>query len=119
MCFIRVSPKHAPIKPPGAAPTLTSIYDRPFLETSVDLENPTSQHIVQSLNVDEKLHPVGIDRGDDIQLQPIKRLSAEEVREKTERRGSMPKGRIISKRGVGEKDKNRRNSETTPKKHTI
>lgn len=42
MCFIRVSPKHAPIKPPGAAPTLTSIYDRPVLDTTVDMENPTS-----------------------------------------------------------------------------
>ena len=93
-----MSPKHAPLKPPGAAPTLTSIYDRPFLDTSVDMENPTSHEIVRSLNVDEKLHPVRTESGDDIQLQPIRRLSADEVREKTDRKGSMPRERFQRKK---------------------
>lgn len=97
MCFIRVSPKHAPLKPPGAAPTLTSIYDRPFLDTSIDMENPTAQEIVKSLDVNEKLRPVGSESGEEIQLQPTRSLSADEVREKTERKGSMPQGRKASR----------------------
>ena len=114
MCFIRVSPKHAPIKPPGAAPTLTSVYDRPFLDTSVDMENPTSHEIVRSLNVDEKLHPVRADSADEIELQPIRRLSAEEALEKTLRMGSMPKGRRASRKSI-EDDKDGRKKETTSK----
>ena len=27
MCFLRIRPEHAPIEPPGAAPTLTTVYD--------------------------------------------------------------------------------------------
>ena len=113
MCFIRVSPKYAPIKPPGAAPTLTSVYDRPFLDTSVDMENPTSHEIVRSLNVDEKLHPVRTDSADEIELQPIRRLSAEEVLDKTERKGSMPKGRRAFRKSIGDDNKDGRRKEPT------
>ena len=115
MCFIRVSPKHAPIKPPGAAPTLTSVYDRPFLDTSVDIENPTSHEIVRSLNVDEKLHPVRTDSADEIELQPIRRLSAEEALEKTERRGGMPKGRRAIRKSIEDNNKDGGKKETTSK----
>lgn len=104
MCFIRVSPRHAPLNPPGAAPTLTSVYDRPFLDTTVDMGNPISHDIVKSLNVDEKLQPLGTESGEAIQLQPTRTLSADEVREKTERKGSMPKGIMASGRNE-EKDR--------------
>ena len=105
MCFIRVSPKHAPINPPGAAPTLTSIYDRPFLDTSIDMENPTAQGIVKSLDVDEKLHPVRTESGDDIELQPARTLSQEEVQEKTERKVSLPQRRRASRASATHKPK--------------
>ena len=118
MCltFLRISPKHAPLTPPGAAPTLTTIYDRPFLDTTVDMENPTSHGIVQSLNVDEKLHPLGDHSGEDIQLQPIRGISAEELREQGERKGSMPKGRKASRCDDGDKHSKRRPSRSTAEK---
>ena len=109
MCFIRVSPKHAPLKPPGAAPTLTSIYDRPILDTSIDMDNPTAQEIVKSLDVNEKLRPVGSESSEEIQLQPTRSLSADEIREKTERKGSMPQGRKASRASAkGEDNDGRR-----------
>ena len=97
MCFIRVSPQHAPLDPPGAAPTLTSIYDKSFLDTTVDIENPTSHEIIKSLNVDEKLHPLPTESRDNIELQPARSMSVDEVREKTQRRASMPKGSRTSR----------------------
>ena len=101
MCFIRVSPKHAPLTPPGAAPTLTSIYDKSFLDTTVDVENPTSKEIIKSLNVDEKLHPLGTESREDIELQPARSLSLDEVREQTQQKASMPKGRRASRASGG------------------
>lgn len=79
------------------------------------MENPTSHEIVRSLNVDEKLHPVRTDSADEIELQPIRRLSAEEVLEKTERRGSMPKGRRASRKSVGHDNQDGRKKETISK----
>lgn len=105
MCFIRVSPKHAPLNPPGAAPTLTSIYDKSFLDTTVDTENPTSQEIIKSLNVDEKLHPLAAESREDIEPQPARRLSKDEVREQTQRKASMPKGRRASRTNGGSEER--------------
>ena len=105
MCFIRVSPKHAPLNPPGAAPTLTSIYDKSFLDTTVDTENPTSQEIIKSLNVDEKLHPLRTESGEDIELQAARSLSVDEVREQTQQKASMPKGRRASRASGGSEEK--------------
>ena len=92
MCFLRIDTKHQPLKPPGAGPTLTTIYDRPFLETSVDIAdttNPTTNQIVTSLNINEQLREVN-----GKQMQPIRKVSMEVIIEKTEkRRESMPKNR--------------------------
>ena len=99
MCFIRVNTKHQPIKPPGAAPTLTNVYDRTILETSVDIANPTTNGIVKSLNINEKLQAAD---GQTAEPQAIRRVSVEEVskKKKGKRRESMPedwRGRRNSK----------------------
>lgn len=92
MCFVRVNTKHQPIKPPGAAPTLTHVYDTNILETSIDIGNPTSQRIVASLNVNEKL------QSHDLALPPIRKVSVEEVIEKRKgkNRETMPHDRRSS-----------------------
>ena len=79
------------------------------------MENPTSHDIARSLNIDEKLHPVSSESGEEIQLQPIRRLSADQVREKTERKGSMPKGRRASRANAGDEKRDRRGDKATSK----
>ena len=79
------------------------------------MENPTSHEIVRSLNVDEKLHPVRTDSADEIELQPIRRLSAEDVLETTARKGSVPKGRRASRKSIVDDNKDGRRKETTSK----
>ena len=103
MCFLRIDTKHQPLKPPGAGPTLTTIYDRPFLDTSVDIAdtaNPTTKEIVASLNVNEKLQ-----EANGKEMQPIRRVSVEAVVEKNgKRRESMPKNTKRARRSrCGEK----------------
>lgn len=66
MCFFRVDPKHAPLKPPGAAPTLTTLeehYKAALMgeeigqKSAMDANNPTSRSIAQSLDVSDNLEP--------------------------------------------------------------
>ena len=66
MCFFKVEPKHAPLKPPGAAPTLTSLEEHYRATLAGQLEDPnkavdptnkTSKYIAESLDVNEKLEP--------------------------------------------------------------
>lgn len=92
MCFIRVNTTHQPIKPPGAAPTLTNVYDKNILETSIDIANPTSHEIVASLAVNEKLQ---VEHGHDGQSQPIRKVTKEELTEKRKgkRTESVPNDR--------------------------
>ena len=89
MCFLRVNTKHQPIKPPGAAPTLTNVYDRTILETSVDIANPTSNGIFKSLKTNEKLQAAD---GQNAEPQAVRKVSVEEVskKKKGKRRESMP-----------------------------
>ncbi|KAL8817570.1 MAG: hypothetical protein Q9191_008122, partial [Dirinaria sp. TL-2023a] len=100
MCFLRIDTKHQPLKPPGAGPTLTTIYDRPFLETSVDIAdtaNPTTNAIVTSLNVNEKLQ-----EANDREMQPIRKVSVEAVVEKNQKtREGMPGNRERARRSRG------------------
>ncbi|KAL8948632.1 MAG: hypothetical protein Q9222_005197 [Ikaeria aurantiellina] len=66
MCFFKVDTKHAPLEPPGAAPTLMTLEEH-YKATlagqmegpnnALDGHNPTSKSIAQSLNVNEKLEP--------------------------------------------------------------
>ncbi|KAL8690491.1 MAG: hypothetical protein Q9218_004067 [Villophora microphyllina] len=75
MCFFKVDPKHAPIKPPGAAPTLTTLEEHYRVtlagegqepEKAVDKTNPTSKSIAKSLDVNDKLEP----------NRPVRKVSA-------------------------------------------
>ena len=104
MCFIRVNTKHQPLKPPGAAPTLTNVYDRSILDTSVDIANPTTKEIVASLNVAEELQ---VKRRQDSKPVPLREISAEEVTEKTKgkRREGMPKGRRAGRDSTSDAEK--------------
>lgn len=93
MCFVRVNTKHQPIKPPGAAPVLTNVYDRAILDTTVDITNPTANKIVESLDVNEKLQVKSDQNGQP--PMPVKRVSVEEVavRSRGKTRESMPKNK--------------------------
>lgn len=82
----------------------------------MDMENPTTQEIVKSLDVNEKLRPVGSESGEEIQLQPTRSLSADEVREKTERKGSMPQGRKASRASAKEEDNDERRRRKSSKR---
>ncbi|KAL8766090.1 MAG: hypothetical protein Q9203_006449 [Teloschistes exilis] len=66
MCFFKFDPKHAPIRPPGAAPTLTTLEEHYRItlagqgyepEKPVDKTNPTTHPIATSLDVIDKLEP--------------------------------------------------------------
>lgn len=72
MCFFKIDPKHAPLEPPGAAPTLVTLeehYKANLMgelaelgedhkpKKALDRHNPTSNSIAQSLDVNEKLEP--------------------------------------------------------------
>lgn len=66
MCFFRIDPEHAPLKPPGAAPTLTTLeehYHAALMgeedgpKPALDASNPTSKSVAQSLDVSDKLEP--------------------------------------------------------------
>lgn len=66
MCFFKIDPKHAPLKPPGAAPTLTSLEEHYKAAlageengpgTALDEANPTSNSIAMSLDINDKLEP--------------------------------------------------------------
>ncbi|CAL8576427.1 hypothetical protein XPA_002311 [Xanthoria parietina] len=66
MCFFKIDTKHQPLKPPGAAPTLVSLEDHYKLTLAGELEesnialdrdNPTSNAIASSLDVNDKLQP--------------------------------------------------------------
>ena len=93
MCFIRIRPHHAPLTPPGAAPTLTKLHEKDFLGSTstdsssrnnyqhhhkkktkkkdnsssnhepdrtppMDLGNPTTERIRDSLDVTAFLEPI-------------------------------------------------------------
>lgn len=96
MCFIRINTKYKPIKPPGAAPTLTSVYDRPILDTSHDIANtaiPTTSGIVASLNVDEKLQDLG-----PADPQPNRKVNVEAtVKKGKKRKENLPDDRECSR----------------------
>ncbi|KAL9599352.1 MAG: hypothetical protein Q9219_003885 [cf. Caloplaca sp. 3 TL-2023] len=66
MCFFKIDPKHAPLDPPGAAPTLTTLEEHYKATlageelgpgTALDRENPTSNSIATSLDINDKLEP--------------------------------------------------------------
>lgn len=97
MCFVRVNTKHQPIKPPGAAPVLTNVYDRTILDTTVDITNPTANKIVESLDVNEKLQAKSDQNGQP--PVPVKRVSVEEVavRRRGKTRESTPKDKSGSR----------------------
>lgn len=74
MCFFKFDPKHGPIKPPGAAPTLTTLEEHYRItlagqghepEKAVENTNPTTDTIAMSLDVNDKLGP----------NRPIRKLS--------------------------------------------
>ena len=106
MCFIRVNTKHQPIKPPGAAPTLTNVYDKNILETSIDVRNPTSNEIIASLDVNEKLQ---VNNAENAHSQPVRKVSVEEVTKKHigKSRESMPKDRRGSRGSKSNKEKDK------------
>lgn len=75
MCFFRVDPKHAPLNPPGAAPTLTTLEEHYRITLAGELNepnqapkkaNPATKTIAQSLDINEKLEP----------NRPVTKLSA-------------------------------------------
>lgn len=69
MCFFKIDPKHAPLEPPGAAPTLVTLeehYKANLMgelgedldpKKPLDRQNPTDNSIGQSLQVSDKLEP--------------------------------------------------------------
>ncbi|KAI4124059.1 MAG: hypothetical protein LQ341_007116 [Variospora aurantia] len=66
MCFFRIDPEHAPLKPPGAAPTLTTLeehYQAALMgeddgpKPALDASNSTSKSIAQSLDVSANPEP--------------------------------------------------------------
>ncbi|KAL8708781.1 MAG: hypothetical protein Q9225_007549 [Loekoesia sp. 1 TL-2023] len=66
MCFFKIDPEHAPIEPPGAAPTLVTLEEhyRAALageengpKTALDGGNPASKSIAKSLDANDKLEP--------------------------------------------------------------
>ncbi|KAL8868117.1 MAG: hypothetical protein Q9174_005204 [Haloplaca sp. 1 TL-2023] len=61
MCFFKFEPKHAPLKPPGAAPTLTSLDEHYRITLAGQLEDPNKamdpKNKTKSLDVNEKLEP--------------------------------------------------------------
>ncbi|KAL8763630.1 MAG: hypothetical protein Q9184_000630 [Pyrenodesmia sp. 2 TL-2023] len=69
MCLFKIDPKHAPLEPPGAAPTLVTLeehYKANLMgelgedhesKRALDQHNPTNNSIALSLDVNEKLEP--------------------------------------------------------------
>lgn len=66
MCFFKVDPKHAPLEPPGAAPTLVTLeehYKAALMgeetgpQIAPDRGNATSNSIAKSLDITEELEP--------------------------------------------------------------
>jgi len=118
MCFIRINTKHQPIKPPGAAPVLTNVYDRTILDSTIDVTNPTTLGIVQSLDVNEKLQVRSDQNGQP--PVPARRISVEEVTEKKKgkTRESMPKDWRWSRGSRTDTEKARKGSKAMSEKET-